>query len=167
MDSFNKAETEKYGTKENSISAKFKKLFAGPKKYRPEIQVILDEVVDLHHYNKFIKQKFNDLYTDIENMGIYDSDEGRAAMDRNYGITIPQKLRKYFKNSDWGLADFKELMEAVEHGRITEQDIRVVGFDFDGLRTRKDGALKQKRANDVFEEEIEAKLRAVLQKVLQ
>lgn len=163
---FDKAETEKYGVKENSIGAKFTKLFAGPKKYGSEIQVILDEMVDLHHYNKLIKQKFNALYTGIENMGIYDSDEGRAAMDRNYGIRIPEKLRKYFKNSDWGLADFKQLMEAVEHGKITEQDIQVVGFDFDGLRTKKDAALQQNRVEDVFKEEIEAKIRAVLGKVL-
>jgi hypothetical protein len=164
---FDKAETEKYRIKESSITAKFKKLFVGPKKYSSEIQVILDEMVDLHHYNKLIKQKFNELYTGIENMGIYDSDEGRAAMDRNYGIRIPEKLRKYFKSSEWGLADFKKLMEAVEHGRITEQDIQVVGFDFDGLRTKKDAALQQNRVEDVFKEEIEAKIRAVLGKVLQ
>ena len=164
---FDKSETEKYRIKESSITGKFKKMFAGPKKYSSEIQVILDEMVDLHHYNKLIKQKFNELYTGIENMGIFDSDEGRAAMDRNYGIRIPEKLRKYFKSSEWGLPDFKKLMEAVEHGRITEQDIQVVGFDFDGLRTKKDAALQQNRVEDVFKEEIEAKIRAVLGKVLQ
>jgi len=164
---FDKAETEKYGIKKSFIAAKFKKLFAGPKKYRSEIQIILDEMVDLHHYNKLIKQKFNELYAGIENMGIYDSDDGRAGMDRNYGIRIPEKLRKNFKNSEWGLEDFKKLIEAVKHGRITEQDIQVVGFDFDGLRTKKDAALQQNRVGDVFKEEIEAKIRAVLAKVLQ
>ncbi len=164
---FDKAETKKYGTKSSFIVAKFKKLFAGQKKHRSGIHVILDEMVDLHHYNKLIKQKFNDLYVSIENMGIYDSDEGRAAMDRNYGIRIPEKLRKYFKHSDWGLTDFKKLIEAAELGIITEQDIRVVGFDFDGLRAKKDGELQKNRVDDVFQEEIEAKMRAVLGKVLQ
>jgi hypothetical protein len=164
---FEKAETEKYGTKEKSITAKFTTLLSGPKKYKPEIQVILDEMVDLLHYNKLIKQKFNALYTAIENLGIYDSDEGRAAMDRNYGIRIPDKLRNFFKNSEWGLADFKKLMDAVGQGRIAEHDIQVVGFDFDGLRTRKGApAPQQNRVEDVFEEEIEAKIRAVFRKVL-
>ncbi len=164
---FDKAESEKYGTKKSSIAAKFRKLFAGLKKYRSEIQVMLDEMVDLHHYNKFIKQKFNELYTSIENMGIYDSDDGRAGMDRNYGIRIPEKLRKNFKGGEWGLEDFKKLMEAVEHGRITEHDIQIIGFDFDGLRTKRDAALQQNRVEDVYKEEIEAKIRAVLGKVFQ
>ncbi|MGD1075145.1 MAG: hypothetical protein ABR903_03575 [Thermodesulfovibrionales bacterium] len=164
---FDKAETEKYGIKKSSIAAKFKKLFAGLGKYRSEIQVILDEMVDLHHYNKLIKQKFNELYSGIENMGIYDSDDGRAGMDRNYGIRIPERLRRNFKSSEWGLEDFKKLMEAVDRGRITERDIEVVGFDFDGLRTKKDAALQQNRVEDVFQEEIEAEIRAVLGKVLQ
>lgn len=162
---FDRAEEEKYGVKKSSLVSRLRHIFTAQKKYRPEVQALLDEMVELHHYNKFIKQKFNELYTEIESRGIHDSDEGRAAMDRNYGIAIPPKLKKYFKNSDWGLQDFRKLMDALAHGRISEQDLRVVGFDFDGLRARKDAPQKQSRVEDVFKSDIEAEIRAGFDKV--